>query len=109
MDSLTPVQIAILERLIASGFRPVAFAMVGNAIGLRRGGFAALLEPVAGGTFRLLGQAFYMIDGNLSVRVRRNGREWFVWKGRQIAATPELLDELAQFSSDLSALLSAPV
>jgi hypothetical protein len=80
--------------------------MIESAVGIRRGAFAALLEPLSDGTFRLLGQAFYMIDGNLSVRVRRDGREWFVWKSRQIEVTPTLLDELAQFSSELSAQLS---
>jgi hypothetical protein len=109
MASLTPAHLGILEQLVAKGFLPAAFPMIEAAIGIRRGAFAALLDPVSDGTFRLLGQAFYLMDGNLSVRVRRDGREWFVCKGKQIEATRRLLDELAQFSADLSTQLSEQI
>lgn len=98
---------AVLERLVANGFRPVALPMIESAIGIRRGAFAALLDPVSDKTFRVLGQAFYMMDGNLGVRVHRDGREWFVCKGKQVEATALLLDELAQFAAELAAQLSS--
>lgn len=107
MQELTPQQIAVLERVLQRGFQPVPFALYPNAIGLRRGGFAALLEPVAGGAFRQLGPAFYMMDGNLSVRISRGSREYFTWKSRQIEVTPALIGELAQFNMELSESLNS--
>jgi hypothetical protein len=105
MLELTPTQRAILERLAARGFALVAFPLFASAIGVRRGSFAALLVPAEGGGFRFLGQACYLIDGNLSVRIARNGRSLFVWKGREVEATPALLAELASFSAAVAGLL----
>ena len=67
--------------------------------------FAALLVPIEGGSLRLLGDACYLIDGNLSVRVTRKGRAIFIWKSREVEATPELLAELGRFSAEVSGLL----
>jgi|SRR5579862_1815243 len=103
---LTPSHIAVLEYLVGHGFTPVAFPMYASAVGIRRGPFAALLEAADGESFRLLGQAFYVIEGNLSVRIQSEGREFFVWKGRKVEATPELVAEQGRFSKELSALLS---
>ena len=106
MPELTPDHAILLQRLSLRGFQPAAFPLYPGAVGIRRGAFAALLEPLAGGTFRQLGQPFYLIEGNLSVRVSQGGREWFVWKSRKVEATPDLLAELARFSSEvLSALV----
>ncbi|HEX2713081.1 MAG TPA: hypothetical protein VHM88_12860 [Candidatus Acidoferrales bacterium] len=104
---LTPAQVALLQRLAAQGFHPFASSLYANAIGVRKGSCAALLGPVAGGGLRLFGQACYLVEGKLSVRVTRDGREWFVWKNTQIEATPERLAELEQFSEELSNLLHA--
>ena len=106
MRELSPAHIAVLERLVESGFTPVAFPLYPNAIGIRRGPVAALLEPEEGNGLRLVTPASYMLEGNFSVRIHRDGREWFVWKSRQIEATPDRLQEVARFSSDLSALLA---
>jgi hypothetical protein len=106
MPDLTAAQIAVVQRLIAQGFTPVAFPLYASAMGIRRGSFAALLVPADNATLKLLGEPCYLIGLNLAVRTRRHGRPCFVWKQQSVEATPELLQELARFSADLTAVLS---
>ena len=105
MMELTAEQIAVLERLAGAGYEIVAFPMYASAVGVRRGECAALLERVEGG-MRLLGEACWVIEGNLSVRVRRDGREWFVWKKKQVEATEERVAEVKQFQEDVKRMLA---
>ena len=105
MLELTPQQIAALERLAACGFEIVAFPLYASAVGVRRGNCAALLQPDAGGTMRLLAEPCYLVEGNLSVRVERKGSAWFVWKKKQLEVTPERQAELDRFARELSKLL----
>jgi len=107
LQELTPLQTAVLERLVARGFRLVAFPLYAGAIGVRRDSFAALVIPVESGGLRILGQPCYLIDGNLSVQVQRGGTQTFIWKGKSVEATPDLLAGLAQFAQDLQSALSA--
>jgi hypothetical protein len=101
---LTPQQISILERLHSLGYEIVAFPMYANYIGVRQNNFAALLAPQPSGSFQLYSEATLLINGNLSARTTRNGRDLFVWKSQSIEATPALLAQLTSFRS---ALLSA--
>jgi len=105
MMELTAEQIAVLERLAAAGYEIVAFPMYASAVGVRRGECAALLERVEGG-MRALGKACWLVEGNLSVRVRRDGREWFVWKKKQVEATEERVAEVKQFQEDVKRMLA---
>jgi hypothetical protein len=105
MAELTPPQIVILERLVSRGFTMVAFPLYANAVGVRKGENAALLEPLAGGGFRLLGEPCVLLDGNLTVRVTREGRTWFVWKQKRLDATPERVENLNAFVAELASLL----
>ena len=105
MPELTPALLATLEKMVARGFVPASFPLYSNAIGIRRGSFAALLEPVAGGGIRIFGVPFYVVDGNPGVRVERDARSWFVWKSKSVEATPELLGDLQRFSDELADLL----
>ena len=105
MLELTAEQIAVLERLAGAGYEIVAFPMYASAVGVRRGECAALLERVEGG-MRLLGEACWVMEGNLSVRVRRDGREWFVWKKKQVEATKERVAEVKQFQEDVKRMLA---
>ena len=105
MNELTPQQIAILERFISGGFSIVAFPLYANAVGIRKGDYAALLDPLAGGGFRLFGEACALLDGNLAVLVKENGKSWFVWKKQRVEATPERISELNGFVSELRSLL----
>jgi hypothetical protein len=103
---LTPLHTATVERLVAQGFTPAAFPLYANAIAIRRGPFAALLVPLPAGRLRILSDPSYLIEGNLSVRVRRDDRQWFVWKEKSVEATPDLLAQLTRFSEELSNLLA---
>jgi hypothetical protein len=101
VSELSPQQIAILERLIGHGFTPVAFPLYANAVGIRKGSCAALLDPVAGGGFRLFGEPCVLLERNLTVRIAEKGKSWFVWKKQRLEATPERLSELESFVAEL--------
>lgn len=111
---LTPHQISLLERLHALGFEIVAFPMYANYIGVKRGSqvdgksspgeptaMAALLAPIPSAGFSLYSEPTVVINGNLSARITRNGRDLFVWKSQHLEATPALLAALASFRSTL--------
>lgn len=102
---LTPQQIAILERFQGRGFQIVAFPMYASHVGVRKGNCAALLTPLASGGFTLFGAPSYLIEGNFSVRVTTDGRDWLVWKKSKLEATSARLSELDAFATELSELL----
>jgi hypothetical protein len=105
MPELTPEHIAVLERLRDAGFALAAFPMYASHIGVKKGNCAALLAPAAGGKVQLFGEPCYTVNGSLSVRLRRDGREWFVWKKAQLEATPARVAEVARFREELVRLL----
>jgi hypothetical protein len=105
MPELTPQQMKTLERLFAAGFRPIAIPPYESALCVRRGECAALLAPVANAGLRLLAAPTYIVDGNLSVKLKRGKGEVFVWKNREIEATPERLRELEAFRHELTSIL----
>jgi len=105
VNEITAQQMAILERIVSAGFSIVAFPLYANAVGVRRRGFAALLDPIPGDGFRLFGEPCVLLDGNLTVRVTEKGKSWFVWKKLRTEATPERARELEEFVSELKLLL----
>ena len=105
MAELSLSQMHVLERVVSCGFAVVAFPLYANAVGIRKGGCAALVEPLAGGGFRVYGEPCLLLDGNLSVRVNEKGKAWFVWKKRRLEASPERLAELEKFVAELNLLL----
>jgi hypothetical protein len=109
MLEFSPQQIAILERLIAKDFSIVAFPLYANAIGLRKGTCAALLDPIPNGGFRIFGEPCLLLDGNLTVRIKEKGKTWFVWKKQRVEATKERLSELDNFVTELKLLLEPHV
>jgi|ERR1700693_548631 len=106
MPTLTPQQTAILERLLARGFVPSSFPLYPNCIGMTRGNCAALLVPEGENRLRLFGEASYIVDGQLSVRVVRGGQDLYVWKRKELAVTPQREAEIEAFRRDLLALLA---
>jgi hypothetical protein len=102
-------QRALIECLVRRGFTQVAFPLYANAIGMRRGDFAALLVPDEEDGFQMLGRAYYLLHGKPSVRIRRDGREWFVCKDVRLEATSELLTELERFADELTKLLQTDI
>ena len=105
MPELTPLQMKVFERLFAAGFRPIAIPPYESALCVRRGECAALLTPIANAGVRLLAAPTYIVDGNLSVKLKRGNGEVFVWKKKEVAATPERLRELEDFRRELAAIL----
>jgi hypothetical protein len=105
MFEFTRRQMKILEELVAAGFRPVAIPPYDSALCLRRGDCAVVLSPEPTGGLRMLTPPSYIIDGNLSVKLRRGTKDVFVWKKTEIEVTPERSNELASFRDDLSRIL----
>jgi hypothetical protein len=108
MVELTPQQMQVIERLFAAGFRPIAIPPYESAICMRRGDCAAVLAPVPNAGIKLLAPPSYLVDGNLSVKLKRGSGEVFVWKKKEVEATPEKLKELESFRRDLTEILDLP-
>lgn len=102
MLELSPRQLAVLEQLRVRGFTLVAFAMYENYVGVKKANCAALLAPAASGGLQVFGEPCYLIGGHLSVRLRREGRDSFVWKKEALETTPARLVELSAFSAALA-------
>ena len=92
MIEFSPQQMQVLERLFAAGFRPIAIPPYESALCVRRGECAAVLSPIPHGGLKLLAPPSFLVDGNLSVRLKRSGGEVFVWKKTELTATPDRLD-----------------
>jgi hypothetical protein len=108
MQELTPQQIRIVERLFANGFRPIAIPPYESALCMKKGECAAILAPVPDGGLKLLAPPSYLVEGNLSVKLKRDSGEVFVWKKKEVKATPEKLKELESFRRELTKLLDMP-
>lgn len=102
---LTPLQMKVVERLFAGGFRPAIIPPYEKGLCIRRGDCAAVLAAVPNGGLRLMAPPSYVIDGNFSVKLKRGEGDVFVWKQQELEATSERLKELEQFRGDLSSIL----
>lgn len=109
MLDLSAAHLATLERLRAHGIEIVAFPMYPSHVGVRKGDCAALLAPDGPAAFRLFAEPSWLVSGQLSVRILRDGREWFVWKKQRLEASPDRLAELAGFAAALRELLAFSV
>jgi hypothetical protein len=108
MVEFTPQQMQVLERLFAAGFRPIAIPPYESALCVRRGECVAVLSPIANGGLKLLAPPSYLVDGNLSVKLKRGAGEVFVWKKTELPATQERLQEIATFRQELTDILELP-
>jgi hypothetical protein len=104
----TPLQMQVVERLFAAGFRPIAIPPYENVLCVRKGECAAVLAPVPNGGLRLVAPPSYLVEGNLSVKLKRASGEVFVWKKKEVAATPEKLKELDLFRAEITGILDLP-
>ncbi len=64
-----------------------------------------MLAPVEDGGLKLLAPATFLVEGNLSVRLKKVAGDVFVWKKNEIAATEERLKELDKFRAELVGIL----
>jgi hypothetical protein len=94
-----------LERLFHAGFRPIAIPPYEKVLCLHREDCAAILSPIENGTFQLFAQPTFLVNGNLSVRLKKSTGDIFVWKNHHLPATPERLQQLESFRSDLTTIL----
>jgi hypothetical protein len=101
----TQVQADMLKRLFAAGFRPIAIPPYESALCVHRGECAALLTTVENGGLRLLAPVTLLVDGNLSVRLKKPVGDVFVWKRTEVAATEERLRALEEFRGELVGIL----
>jgi hypothetical protein len=108
MLELTQRQMQVLEHLFKVGFRPIAIPPYENALCVHRGECAAVLAPVANGGLRLLAPATFLVEGNLSVRLKKPAGDVFVWKKKEIPATEERLKQLEEFRMALVEILEMP-
>ena len=102
---LTEEQVRVVERLVGAGFRPMAIPPYESALILRKGECVALLGPVENGGLKLLAPVTFLVDGNLSVRLKKGSGDVFVWKKKEMLATPEKLKELEEFRAELAGIL----
>ena len=108
MVELSPQQMQVMERLFEAGFRPIAIPPYENALCMRKGNCVAALAPVPNAGLKLLAPPSFMVDGNFSVKLRRGSGEVFVWKKKEVEATPERMRELDSFKSELQEILESP-
>ncbi|HTF26292.1 MAG TPA: hypothetical protein VK937_20655 [Candidatus Limnocylindria bacterium] len=95
----------VIERLFEAGFRPIGIPPYESALCMRKGDCAAVLAAVPNGGITLLAPPSYLLEGNLSVKLKRGTVEVFVWKKREVVATPERLQELESFQKELNEIL----
>jgi hypothetical protein len=105
MVELSPQQMQVMEQLFAAGFRPIAIPPYESALCMKKGNCAAVLAPVPNGGLKLLAPPSYMVDGNLSVKLKRGAGEVFVWKKKEVTATAEKLSELETFRKEINEIL----
>lgn len=98
----------VMERLFTAGFRPLAIPPYESALCMRKGNCVAALAPVANAGLKLLAPASYLVDGKFSVKLKRGSGEVFVWKKKEVEATPERLQELESFRTELQEILDSP-
>jgi hypothetical protein len=108
MVELSPLQMGVMERLFEAGFRPIVIPPYENAVCMRKGNCVAALAPVPNAGVKLLAPPSYLVDGNFSVKLKRGSGEAFVWKKKEVDATPERLRELESFGKELQEILNSP-
>lgn len=98
----------VIQRLLEAGFRPIAIPAYENVLCMRKGNCAAVLAPIPNAGLKLLAPPSYLVDGNFSVKLKRAQGEVFVWKSREVPATPARVDELETFRDELLQILELP-
>ena len=95
-----------LQRIYLAGFELQAFERYPNAIGVLRDGCIALLRSTPAG-LQMIGAPGWRMGEVLGVLIEKDGRKVFQAKSEIEEATPERLEALRKFQSDLEQLLTA--
>ena len=97
----------VVERLFEAGFRPIAIPPYESMLCMKKGNCVAVVAPVPNGGLKLLAPPSYLVDGNFSVKLKRGSGEVFVWKKKEVEATPERVRELESFRTELQEILES--
>ena len=95
----------ILQSLYLAGFELQTFDRFPKAIGVIKGNCMALLEP-QGSSLRIIGRPGWRIGESLGVLTMKAGEQVFQAKEQQVEATPDRLNELRTFETELNVLLA---
>src|SRR5580700_883700 len=90
-----------LQRLYLAGFELQTFERYPKCIGVIREDCVALLVPGVDG-LQVLGTPGWRMGEVMGVLTERGGRQIFQAKGEVVDATPERLESLRKFRSDLA-------
>ena len=94
-----------LQRIYLAGFDLQTFDRFPKCVGVVRDGCVALLVPSADG-LQMLGTPGWRLGEAIGVLVETGGRQVFQAKQEILEATPERVQALDRFRSDLRALLA---
>jgi len=95
-----------LQRIYLAGFELETFDRFPKCVGVVRDGCIALLVPGVDG-MQILGTPGWRMGEAIGVLVERDGQKIFQYKQETVEATPERLETLDRFKSDLKDLLSS--
>jgi len=93
-----------LQRLYMAGFELQTFERFPKCVGVVRGECIALLVPSVGG-MQVLGTPGWRLGEVIGVLTEESGRQVFRAKNEVVEATPERLEALSSFRSDLRNIL----
>jgi hypothetical protein len=93
-----------LQRIYVAGFELQTFDRFPKCIGVIRDNCVALLVPGVDG-LQILGTPGWRMGEVIGVLIEREGRQVFQAKQEVVEATPERLETLNRFRSDLRTLL----
>ncbi len=95
-----------LQRLYIAGFDIEGVEMFGNTVGVMRDGCIALLRTSPAG-LQMIGTPGWRMGRTMGVLVEKEGKQVFQAKSEFVEATPERLELLRKFKTDLERLLTA--
>jgi hypothetical protein len=100
--------IAVLQKLAAAEIQIVPAEITSHFI-LERGGFVAFVErrpDAQGGSFGNIGAPGLMTERGFAALVWRGDQAFFVGKGFKQPASPEQVQQIRRFASDLADALA---
>ncbi len=95
-----------LQRIYLAGFELQTFERYPQSVGVLRDGCIALLRSTPAG-LQIIGAPGWRMGEVMGVLVEKDGREAFQAKTEVVEATPERLQALRRFKTDLEQLLTA--
>jgi hypothetical protein len=93
-----------LQRIYLAGFELQTFDRFPKCVGVVRDGCVALLVPSVGG-LQMLGTPGWRMGEAIGVLTEKAGLQVFQAKQEVVEATPERLEVLRRFRTDLQAIL----